>query len=239
MDSHGGESGENFVMNFFRRSKSQPLNHAGALARMAAKQVTVNTIIDVGAAKGAWTDNARRHWPAAHAHLLEAKQSWRGDLERFQAARGNVSFEIAGVTKAPGKIYFPKDVDEYGGAVFSDEAARENLEEIDATSIDHEVERLALAPPFAIKLDTHGTEVDILDGAHETLKETAFLCIETYSMIGQKRFPELIADLQERGFRCADVAEPLFRPTDKLLWQIDFYFLRADHPAFKDFRYLP
>jgi FkbM family methyltransferase len=227
------------MLNFFKRRPAQPLGHAGALERIAAKQLAINTIIDVGAAKGAWTECARRHWPAAHAHLLEAKESWRSDLEKYQKNRGNASFEIAGVTKAPGKIYFPKDVDEYGGAVFSDSAARENLEEIDATSIDHEVQRLALAPPFAIKLDTHGTEVDILDGAVETLKNTAFLCIETYSMIGQKRFPELIMDLQERGFRCADVAEPLFRPTDKLLWQIDFYFLRAGHPAFKDFRYLP
>lgn len=227
------------MINFLRRRNSQPLDHANALARMAAKQIAVNTIIDVGAAKGAWTDNARRHWPAAHAHLLEAKEAWRKELEKFQKSRGNVSFEIAGVTSKPGKIYFPEDVDEYGGAVFSDASKRENLTEIDATSIDHEVSRLALAPPFAIKLDTHGTEVDILDGAEKTLQETAFLCIETYSMIGQKRFPELIADLQGRGFRCADVAEPLFRPTDKLLWQIDFYFLRADHAAFKDFRYLP
>jgi FkbM family methyltransferase len=227
------------MLNFLQRRKSPSLDHAGALARIAAKQVAVNTIIDVGAAKGAWTDAARLHWPAAHAHLLEAKEYWRGDLENFQKQRGNVSFEIAGATKAPGKIYFPKDVDEYGGAVFSNTETRENLEEIEATSIDHEVQRLGLAPPFAIKLDTHGTEIDILDGAKETLMNTAFLCIETYSMIGQKRFPELIMDLQERGFRCADVAEPLFRPTDKLLWQIDFYFLRAGHPAFKDFRYLP
>ncbi|GJL92999.1 MAG: hypothetical protein DHS20C04_26580 [Hyphococcus sp.] len=205
---------------------------------MAERNVAVSTIIDVGAAKGAWTEKARRHWPAA-AHLLEVKENWRADLEIFQRKHPNTSFEIAGVTREPGRIYFPKDVDEYGGAVFSDPQARTSLEEVDATSIDHEVMRLGLKPPFAIKLDTHGTEVDILDGAQKTLTQTSFLCIETYSMIGQKRFPEMLLDLQARGFRCADLAEPMFRPSDKLLWQIDYYFLRADHPAFKEFRYLP
>jgi FkbM family methyltransferase len=227
------------MLNIFFRKKNHNVNHSDALARMASKQLQVNTIIDVGAAKGAWTEKTRKHWPAAAAHLVEAKESWRSELSQFVQMHPNTTFEIAGVSRAPGKIYFPNDVDEYGGAVFSEADERANLEEIDATSIDHEVERLSLSPPFAIKLDTHGTEVDILDGANATLKNTSFLCIETYSMIGQKRFPEMLMDLQERGFRCADVAEPVFRPYDGLLWQIDFYFLRADHPAFKAFKYLP
>ncbi len=228
------------MLNFFNRKKEVPsLDHASALARMAMRGVDIATIIDVGAAKGAWTLNARRHWPRAGAHLLEAKQSWGDDLSAFQAAHANTTFELAGVTKEPGVIYFPKTADEYGGAVFREAGERDDLEAINATSIDHEVSRLGLKGPFAIKLDTHGTEVDILDGAARTLPDTAFLCIETYNLIGQKRFPELILDLQERGFRCADLVEPMFRPGDKLLWQVDFYFMRADHPCFKNFKYLP
>ncbi|MEZ5892056.1 MAG: FkbM family methyltransferase [Parvularculaceae bacterium] len=227
------------LKRFFHRDNASVLTHDGALARIAQKQLEIATIIDVGAAKGAWTEKAWRHWPQANAHLLEAKESWRPDIENLRKKHGRVSYKIAGAARTPGKIYFPKDVDEYGGAVFKESSERANLEEIDATSIDHEVAQFGLKGPYAIKLDTHGTEVDILDGATRALEETAFLCIETYSMIGQKRFPELIADLQGRGFRCADVAEPLFRPRDKLLWQIDFYFLRADHPAFRDYKYLP
>lgn len=227
------------MLKLFSRKKDPVLDHDAALARMASRDVEIAAIIDVGAAKGAWTEKARRHWPGAYAHLLEAKESWRADLAAFQAVHDRTSFEIAGVTREPGAIYFPKTADEYGGAVFHDAGDREDLEAINATSIDHEVARLGLKGPFAIKLDTHGTEVDILDGAAETLAEAAFLCIETYNLFGQKRFPELILDLQERGFRCADLVEPMFRPGDKLLWQVDFYFMRSDHPCFKNFKYLP
>lgn len=221
------------------RKKSSELDHGAALKRMAGRGVAVQTFIDVGAAKGAWSEKAMRLWPAAGAHLIEAKEDWRPDLEAFQARHKNVSFETAGVSREPGTIYFPKAADPYGGAVFRDCADRDDLEAIKATSIDHEAARLQLKAPFAIKLDTHGTEVDILDGAAKTLEQTVFLCIETYNLIGQKRFPELIMDLQERGFRCADVVEPMFREGDQLLWQIDFYFMRADHPAFGNFKYTP
>ncbi|MAW81645.1 MAG: methyltransferase FkbM family protein [Parvularcula sp.] len=227
------------MLKIFSRKENPALDHDAALARMAARGVEVGAIIDVGAAKGAWTDKARRHWSGAHAHLLEAKESWRADLTAFQGRQKSTTFEIAGVTKEPGVIYFPKAGDAYGGAVFHDPGDRDDLEAIAATSIDHEVARLGLKGPFAIKLDTHGTEVDILDGAARTLSDTAFLCIETYNLIGQKRFPELILDLQARGFRCADLVEPMFRPSDKLLWQVDFYFMRAEHSCFQDFKYLP
>ncbi len=227
------------MLNRFFRSNALKLDHDAALKRMAGRSVEVQTFIDVGAAKGAWSEKAMRLWPGAGAHLLEAKEGWRKDIAAFQARHENLSYEIAGVSREPGTIYFPKAADPYGGAVFHDAADRDDLEAIKATSIDHEVERLQLKAPFAIKLDTHGTEVDILDGAVQTLEQTTFLCIETYNLIGQKRFPELIMDLQGRGFRCADVVEPLFRKGDQLLWQLDFYFMRANHPAFDNYKYTP
>lgn len=227
------------VLSRFFRSNAPKLDHDAALRRMAGRGVGVETFIDVGAAKGAWSEKAMALWPRAGAHLLEAKESWRPALEDFQKRHANVTYEVAGVSSEPGTIYFPVSGDPYGGAVFHNPADRDDLEAIKATSIDHEMSRLQLKGPFAIKLDTHGTEVDILNGAEKTLQQTAFLCIETYNVIGQKRFPELILDLQERGFRCADVAEPMFREGDELLWQIDFYFMRSDHPAFSDFKFAP
>ena len=64
---------------------------------------------------------------------------------------------------------------------------------------------------------------------------TVFWMHETYNFFGQKRFPEMILHLQSLGFRCADIAGPMFRPADASLWQLDFYFLRSDHPSFTKF----
>ena len=36
--------------------------------------------------------------------------------------------------------------------------------------------------------------------------------------------------LDELGFRCVDMAEPMFRPFDDALWQLDMFFVRRDRP---------
>lgn len=215
------------------RNAAKALSHKSALERTAAKNMEIATVIDVGAARGAWSLLAERFWPSARYHLLEAKERWRADLEKLAAQKRNFSFTMKAASDAPGAIYFPTEGEAYAGAAFKDPSAREGLTEVPATSIDHEAKSLSLKGPFAVKLDTHGTEVDILDGARETLKETALICIETYAFFGQKRFPEMLLHLQSLGFRVADIAEPLFRPSDAALWQLDFYLLRAEHPVFK------
>ena len=211
------------------------LSHRRALERISSKGIHVTTFIDAGAARGAWSRMAEKYWANAHFHLLEAKDIWRDDLEKLVQRRTNYSFTMKAVTDEPGTIYFPKGGDAYGGAAFKEKAKRDDLVAVPATSIDQETSSLSLKGPFGIKLDTHGTEVDILNGAEETLKNTAMLCIETYNFIGQKRFPELLLHMQSLGFRVADIAEPLFRESDASLWQVDFYFLRAEHPIFQDY----
>ncbi len=214
---------------------SKALSHRHALERLAAKGIDVKTFIDAGAARGAWSHIAEKYWTNSHFHLLEAKDVWQSDLEKLTHRKGNYSFTMKAVTDKPGIIYFPKGGDEYGGAAFKEKGERDDLVPVPATSIDHEASTLKLESPYGIKLDTHGTEVDILRGAEETLKNTTLLCIETYNFIGQKRFPELLLHMQTLGFRVADIAEPLFRESDASLWQVDFYFLRAEHPAFQDY----
>ena len=217
------------------RQAGKALSHRQALERIAAKGIDVTTFIDAGAARGAWSRMAEKHWTNAHFHLLEAKDIWRNDLEKLAQRKDHYSFTMKAVTDAPGTIYFPTGGDEYGGAAFKEQGNRDDLVPVPATSIDYETSTLGLKGPFGIKLDTHGTEVDILKGAEETLKNTALLCIETYNFIGQKRFPELLLHMQTLGFRVADIAEPLFRESDASLWQVDFYFLRAEHPIFQDY----
>lgn len=215
-----------------------PLSHDAALRRIASRGLSVATLIDVGAAEGGWTLNFLQHWPEARCHLIEAKEEWRSALEALRAKHSEcVTYVIKGAAAEPGEAQFSYGVDRYAGAVLAAGQKRDNTRTIPVTSIDAEVETLRLKGPFCIKLDTHGSEVDILSGARQVLAETSLLCIETYNFFGQKRFPEMIQHLRELGFRVVDMAEPLFRPSDAALWQIDFYFQRADDPVFHSSAY--
>jgi hypothetical protein len=39
--------------------------------------------------------------------------------------------------------------------------------------------------------------------------------------------------MAERGFRCLDFFDPLYRPHDGSFWQADLAFVRADWSGFK------
>ena len=55
--------------------------HDQALSRIRGRDLTVQTIIDVGASDGRWSIMAKKHWPWARCHLIEAYNYWAEDLE--------------------------------------------------------------------------------------------------------------------------------------------------------------
>jgi hypothetical protein len=102
-------------------------------------------------------------------------------------------------------------------------------------SVDTLVRQRNLGGPFLLKLDTHGFEVPILEGAHETLTQSSMLIIEAYNFTlrpGCLRFYELCPYLEARGFRCVDVFDVSVRPLDNAFWQMDMVFLPSTHPVF-------
>lgn len=206
-----------------------------ALKRMAQRGVEVGAVIDVGAANGSWSRLARRHWPNAHCHMIEAFGHWKDELQRQCARSSGCSARIAAVgAQDGGRIAFSNDPDQpFGGAIVpADSAGAWTVDEI---TIDAEVARTGLPGPYLLKLDTHGAETAILEGAQETLTHCALVVIETYNVAAGgacPRFERMVSTMDGYGFRVIDLAEPLWRPTDGALWQVDFLFAPAGRPEF-------
>lgn len=206
-----------------------------ALMRLARRGVKVSSVIDVGASNGCWSEVASRVWPSLAVHLVEANAVHEPSLVAVTQKYEGWSYVLAAASSRKGVVKFDA-TDPLGGVASDSLVEGEGVCTVPAVTIDDEVTRLGLRSPYLVKLDTHGVEMDVLEGARTTLTNASVLVIEAYNFrIGDKapRFWELCEYLEREGFLPIDLTEPLWRPYDGALWQFDLVFLRHTSPEFK------
>jgi FkbM family methyltransferase len=205
-----------------------------ALSRISARGLDVNTVIDVGASDGMWTRVVRQYFPSAFCLLIEANPVHETDLRKFRQELANVDFVLAAAGDVVGEIYFDA-TDPFSGLASHTPLARPTIT-VPVTTIDALVAQRQLKAPFLIKLDTHGFEGPILEGARQTLQDTNLLVIEAYNFRlrpGSLKFDELCQLLSTLGFATIDFCDPMFRVRDNAFWQFDLFFIRADRAEFQ------
>ena len=205
----------------------------GALRRCRQRTGAVGTVLDVGASDGRWTEVCRRYFPEAYYLLIEAQRPHEPALAALKRSSANLDYVIAAAGDTQGEIYF--DATDLLGGIASHTPFPENGITVPVTTLDREVQQRRLAPPYFLKLDTHGFEVPILAGARATLAQTALLMIETYNFnfsAENLRFHQMVAHLETLGLRCVDLCDPLPRRRDGALWQFDLFFAPANSPTF-------
>ncbi|HWZ95735.1 MAG TPA: FkbM family methyltransferase [Opitutaceae bacterium] len=219
--------------------KAQPFQPTlpSALHRLAARHPQFRTVIDVGASDGHWSRQLAAALPGPKNFvMIEAQTLHRDGLARFQADFAHTRTVLAAAGSQPGEIYFEAN-DPWGGVAAEQPGNQDgNWIRVPMTTIDQEVAASGFPGPYLIKLDTHGYEVPILDGAKQTLAQTEVLVIECYNFniaASARRFPAFCLHLEELGFRCIDLFDPFYRPSDGTLWQMDLVFMRGDRPEFK------
>lgn len=205
-----------------------------ALAKIKRSGIEIATVIDVGASNGMWSAVCEKHFPDADYLLIDAQNVHEPALREYCRSRRNAQFLTAAAGDALGSVYFD-DHTPFGGVASKDKTDFAYTE-VKQTTVDHEIRERRLSAPYLLKLDTHGYEVPILEGASEiVLKHASLLVIECYNFRILPRsllFHEMISYLRERGFGVIDASEPLWRPRDGAFWQFDLFFTRLDRPEF-------
>jgi len=202
-----------------------------ALDRIVSRGITVGTVIDIGASNGMWSESVMPYFPGAKYLLIEAQDVHLPDLKKFTARHPNADYVLKAAGEKAGTIYFDGD-EPFSGQAMT-ERGRDGLIEVPVCRIDEEIAARGLPGPYLLKFDVHGFELPILRGASETLKNTSLLVMECYNFeIAPQSllFHDMCRHLHELGFRVADISEPLWRPGDKMLWQMDIFFVRSDRP---------
>lgn len=218
-------------LHLVRREQAFEMDDLLAAARNRGQRF--GTIIDVGASDGVWSLRAQRRFPESCFVLFEPLAERRAALARLARNRGfHVVTAAAGA--AAGTIAFAVDPGLDGSGVAAPNA--NNIRNVPVETIDEVIAQRGLKGPFLLKLDTHGFEIPILLGAAAVLRATDLLVIEAYNFNltpDSLRFGELCAWLEGRGFRCCDMADPMRRPTDGVLWQMDLAFAPVTSACFR------
>jgi FkbM family methyltransferase len=223
-------------LHLIRRERAFEMDEA--LGRARARGLEIRTVIDVGASDGIWSLRAQRHFPKARFLLFEPLAERHAALERLRASHG-FDFVPAAAGPQPGRVRFAVDPALDGSGVATPDSPMTRA--VPVETIDATVAARALTGPYCLKLDTHGFEVPVLTGAARVLGQTQLLVIEAYNFPLTPdclRFHELCTWLEARGFRCCDLADPMRRPRDGLLWQMDLLFVPAASPWFASNRYV-
>jgi len=215
-----------------RVAEMKRTRHQAALRRIASRGVRIGTVIDVGASDGRWSAETQHYLDAERYLLIEANEEHRAKLAEYCAAHPDSDFEIAAASARTGTIKFDGS-DPFGGKAAPDDTTAAT--EVPAIALDDVVADRSLPGPYLLKLDTHGHEVPILDGAQQILSNASLVIIETYVFkISSEAllFDEMVRLMREKGFGVADMSDPLWRPGDKCFWQMDLYFVPLSHPMF-------
>lgn len=203
---------------------------AGELSRQIAKfdavGVTFNSVYDIGAYRGEWSQAHEPHFPNAVFHLFDPNaycQPLHKPPHRFfhQILLSNeekdVDFYLTGGT---GDSYYKEQT-----TVFK------NLEPtlMRAARLDQVVCVAAIPPPDFIKIDTQGSELDILRGAGSLLASVKAIQIECpiveYNR-GAPTLPDYVAELGDLNMSPIALLEPLH--FNNVLIQANLLFVSRD-----------
>jgi FkbM family methyltransferase len=216
------------------------LSFRKALKRCKGRGLHVETIIDVGASDGCWSLMARESFPRAFCLIIEAQEGHKKALEKVKTRLERFDYVIAAAGDRKGSIFFNAD-DLFGGLASTTPVGKHCIS-VPMVTVDEEVSRRKLSPPYLLKLDTHGFELPILEGAKHTLALSSLIVIETYNFkltSGSLKFYEMCAFMEEKGFSCIDLVQPMHRPVDQAFWQMDLLFIPSNNVAFSSNSYQP
>jgi hypothetical protein len=97
--------------------------------------------------------------------------------------------------------------------------------------LDETCRELGAPAPILMKLDVQGSELDVLEGAIETLQQTEVIIMEVSFFGFFREAPtvvDVITSMAERGFVPYDILGLHHRPLDGALAQADIVFARHD-----------
>jgi FkbM family methyltransferase len=190
------------------------------------------TVIDVGVANG--TFELYRAFPDSYFLLIEP-------LEEFQPHLKSILLKYCGsyVLAAAGSKNEQVDINVHsnhldGSSLYKETTGTEAdgyQRTIQMMRLDDILVQSKLCGPYLIKIDVQGSELDVLDGCPDALKQAEVIVLEVALfefMIGGPQLHDVILYMKKWGFVAWDIILGWNRPLDNALGQIDIVFVKEN-----------
>ncbi|MBN1765972.1 MAG: FkbM family methyltransferase [Sedimentisphaerales bacterium] len=189
------------------------------------------SVIDVGVADG--TYDLYRAFPQARFLLIEPLAECEKYLQKI-IRHYNAEYILACAADQPGSTILNVHPDITGSSMAKEQegAHADGIErEVPVITIDQVCAERNLTGPFVMKIDTQGTELNVLDGAAKTLLQTELVILEVQffeTMIGGPQFYKVVTYMKKHGFVAYDCFGNAYRPLDGALTAMDIVFVKEN-----------
>lgn len=198
------------------------------LRKARASGLEIKTVYDVGAHVGNWTASMKQTVLCdADFYLFEGNSVYTDILKKRN------SFVHVGILSNPGR----ETVQFFNGCDTGDSYYRETTDHYEnktavtlpCRTLDSVIEEHNLPLPQFLKIDTQGSELDILSGAQKVLQTVDLVYLECPIIEYNRGAPnifEYISFMKSFGFIPTDVLES--HRAEEVLLQIDLMFIKAE-----------
>jgi FkbM family methyltransferase len=218
------------------RSGSRKRGSRGSLLGVLRQAKTLGfapqTIVDVGAAYGQFALGCKPLFPGSKYVLIEPLEEYARALEEVVATLPAAELVRAAAAAKRGEITINVHRDLVGSSLYlehEDSSVNGVPRTVPTVALDDLAREKQWRPPYLLKVDVQGAELEVLAGARETLRATEYVLLEVSFFeffANGPLFHDVVAFMKSHGFVAYDVFGFQYRPLDNALSQADIAFVR-------------
>lgn len=212
----------------------------GVLRQIREAGFAPATVIDVGAAMGMFSRTCHAVFPQAHYLLIEPLEEFLPSLTKVSRDIPGTRFELAAATASGDSTTLNVHADLLGSSLYRETEEGSNVNgaprRVHTITLDQWVEEQGGMPPYLMKIDVQGAELDVLEGGQAILADTGVVILEVSLFRFFQRgpvFQEVLEYMKAKGFAPYDFLGLQYRPIDDALSQVDVVFVKEDGPLRK------